>query len=82
MPHGYQCDRCETFVEQRMREMYEIDGRDVEAVSTALKDIDGELSVHKWTLCEGCRKVLVMLVEEGVDLDFPNKPNPHHPARP
>jgi hypothetical protein len=66
MPHGYTCDRCETFVEQGDfgSELY--DGQAIERVSVRPPIDDGEdFEQNDYTLCDDCRKALVKWVDKG-----------------
>lgn len=71
MPHGYTCDRCETFVEQGRfgSEMY--DGQAIERVSVCPPvDDEKEFAQNDYTLCDDCRAALVNWVEKGTTSDF------------
>lgn len=74
MPHGYECDRCEDFVEQPGEFSVEchtdLHGDSTETVRIANPNLqsDGGPSggdIEVFTLCEDCRDTVIAVIESG-----------------
>jgi hypothetical protein len=63
MPHGYECDRCETFQEVEQFAKATPDGRAERVTIHPPTESDSTYSVNDYTLCERCRAELINEIE-------------------